>query len=158
MKKAVIILIIVTACLFVAISASAVTDYLWAYSSWVTSSAAKSAMDYTPPIKLSEEEMSIFRLGFACGYDTAKNIDESFSLPQTESNTVLTRTSIIYDDKNENSEVYIVNTETNKFHKPGCSAEKKILPEHRKEIHSSFNEVRQMGYSPCGICLKNGGN
>ena len=79
-------------------------------------------MDYTPPIKLSEEEMSIFRLGFACGYDTAKNTDESFSLPQTESNTVLTRTSITYDDKDENSEVYIVNTETNKFHKPGCSA------------------------------------
>ena len=37
------------------------------------------------------------------------------------------------------------------------SEEKKILPEHRKEIHASFEVVRQMGYSPCGICLKNGG-
>ncbi len=132
--------------------AGAVTDYLSAYSSWVSVEAAQSARDYTPPVTLSEKEMSIFQLGYACGYDSAKSLDELRLVLPEGLDALKTRADL---GTEEGLEVFIVNTETNKFHRVGCSAEKKILPEHRKEIVSTFEAVRDMGYSPCGICMKN---
>ena len=156
MKKRSVVILVLVAALVSAVGAYAATDYLWLYSSWVSSEAAQSALNFTAPVKLSDEELSIFRLGYACGYDTAKSMNGLAITPDSGSSEfVATRAIITYDNADEESaEVYIINTETNKFHTPGCYAEKKILPEHRKEIHASFEEVRQMGYSPCGICLR----
>ena len=158
MKKGKTALLILAVIAVMGASAYAATDYLWAYSSWVSAPAMQSALEYTPPVELSEEEMSIFRLGYACGYDSAKQLDSLISLPgDGGSGGVITRPGIPFASENEDEseEKYIVNTESNKFHKPGCSAEKQILPEHRREIFASFETMREMGYSPCGICLKN---
>lgn len=142
--------IVFLALLILVPAASAVSDYLTAYSSWVSVDAYLSAMDCTAPVELTPEEASIFRLGYACGYDSARAMYALYSLEGLD--VVQTRTAIEPED---GQDVYIVNTETGKFHKAGCSAEKKILPEHRREIVATFDEVCQMGYSPCGICLRN---
>ncbi|MBQ6960115.1 MAG: hypothetical protein IJP78_03945 [Clostridia bacterium] len=132
--------------------AGAVTDYLSSYSSWVSAEAAQSAREYTPPVALSDRELSIFRLGYACGYDSAKSVEELWSFLPDGLGVLQTRAAL---EPEEGQEVFIINTETNKFHRVGCSAEKKILPEHRKEIVATFESVCGLGYSPCGICLKN---
>lgn len=146
MKRFVIALL----CAVAVVSISyASTDYLWLYSSWFSSSAVNAALKVEPIINLNADADAIYRLGFAAGYDTAKNEDDITSLPDDGK---ILRTSLNTDQ--ENVETYIINTETNKFHIPGCSSEKAILPEHRKEVHGTIEEVRQMGYSPCGRCLK----
>lgn len=147
MKKLAAVLL---ALLILAPVAGAVSDYLAAYSSWVSVDAYLSAMDCTAPVELTPEEVSIFRLGYACGYDSARAMYALYSLDGLE--TAQTRAAI---EPEEGRETFIVNTETGKFHKAGCSVEKKILPEHRREIVATFEEVCQMGYSPCGLCLRN---
>ena len=134
------------------------TDYLWAYSSWVSPEAYTAAMQVTPAIKLDAEQQSIYRLGFAAGYDTAKGTSETINLPTEEVDfSTMVRSSIIDADTEDSEKAetnYIVNTKTGKFHEPGCSAEKKILPENRMEIKGTFNNLVDMGYSPCGICFR----
>ena len=149
MKRLVFVLL---ALLILAPAAYAVSDYLAAYSSWVSVDAYMSAKDSTAPVDLSPEQLSIFRLGYACGYDSARAVDTLWTLLPDVLDVLQTRAAI---EPEEGQAVYIVNTETGKFHKAGCSAEKKILPEHRRELVATFEEVCQLGYSPCGICLRN---
>ena len=149
-KRPAVILAVILAAMIPA--AGAVTDYFSIYSSWVSASAVQSAMNFTPPFDLPPDELSIFRLGYACGYDSAKNDDVFFALLSDDNaDLVQTRSALTVD---EGQEIYIVNTETNKFHRAGCSAEKKILPEHRKEIAATIEVILQMGYTPCGICMR----
>ena len=153
MKKVrITILIVFIAAL--SFSAKAANDYLWAYSTWFSSSAVNAAREATPVIEMTEEEADIYRLGFAAGYDTAQNTQEIIQLKDATLSDDVSRVFLASDDNAEQQETYIINTETNKFHIPGCRAEKQILPEHRKEVKGTFEEVRQMGYSPCGICFK----
>ena len=149
MKRFAVILLCLIALVPVA---SAVTDYLSAYSSWVSLDAFLSAKECSAPVELSPEELSIFRLGYACGYDSARVLDSFRAVLPDDLSAVQTRSGI---DPEEGQKVYIINTESGKFHVAGCSAERKILPEHRKEIVATFEAVCNLGYSPCGICLRN---
>ena len=47
---------------------------------------------------------------------------------------------------------YILNTNTHKFHKPGCSSVKDIKPQNRQEFEGTREEAIQEGYEPCGNC------
>ena len=49
---------------------------------------------------------------------------------------------------------YILNTNTMKYHLPGCSAAKKIADKNRAESGDSAAVLEEKGFSPCGICLK----
>ena len=48
---------------------------------------------------------------------------------------------------------YILNTNTMKYHLPGCSAADRISEKNRKETTESAESLRASGYSPCGICI-----
>lgn len=47
---------------------------------------------------------------------------------------------------------YVLNTNSMKFHDPGCRAAKSISPKNRKDFHGSRQELLNSGYDPCGIC------
>ena len=49
-------------------------------------------------------------------------------------------------------ETYILNTGTQKFHKPSCGSVESIRPENRKEYTGSREELLTEGYAPCGSC------
>lgn len=49
-------------------------------------------------------------------------------------------------------EKYILNTNSNTFHKTDCSAAKKISDENRKEINKNKDELVKDGFKACGIC------
>lgn len=60
-----------------------------------------------------------------------------------------------------NQYIFIINTETNKVHKPTCAKGQEVLPEHRFELtvtatseYEAAEYVRSQGYDPCGICMK----
>ena len=47
---------------------------------------------------------------------------------------------------------YILNTNTMKFHVPGCSSAAEMGPENKKEFKGTREELLEQGYSPCGRC------
>lgn len=49
-------------------------------------------------------------------------------------------------------EAYIVNTNTGKFHLPGCGSVQEMDPSNRLEFEGSREELISQGYEPCGRC------
>ena len=47
---------------------------------------------------------------------------------------------------------YVINTNTGKFHNPGCSSVKDIKPENRWDYTGTREYVVSQGFEPCGRC------
>ncbi|MBQ7821636.1 MAG: hypothetical protein IJ391_05080 [Clostridia bacterium] len=47
---------------------------------------------------------------------------------------------------------YVLNTNSEKFHEPGCSSVKKMKDENRSDFTGTREEAIAMGYDPCGNC------
>ena len=47
---------------------------------------------------------------------------------------------------------YVLNTNTHKFHVPGCRSANQIKASNRWDVEMTRDEVIAMGYSPCGNC------
>lgn len=47
---------------------------------------------------------------------------------------------------------YILNTNTHKFHYPGCSSVKQMAEKNKQSFTGTRDEVIAMGYDPCGRC------
>jgi len=47
---------------------------------------------------------------------------------------------------------YVLNTNTMKFHSPGCRDVKKIAPQNYSTYDGTKNDIINQGYSPCGHC------
>jgi len=48
--------------------------------------------------------------------------------------------------------VYVLNTNTMKFHKPGCSSVSDMSEKNRKDVTATRPDIISWGYSPCGRC------
>ncbi len=51
-------------------------------------------------------------------------------------------------------DVYILNTNSMKVHKPSCASAKKIAGRNRKESDDSLSQLKKQGYTPCANCMK----
>ncbi len=58
----------------------------------------------------------------------------------------------IHDPSNSTSRSYVLNTNTKKFHFPGCSSVNQMSAKNRKYIESTREDLIAQGYSPCGKC------
>ena len=47
---------------------------------------------------------------------------------------------------------YVLNTNTMKFHHPGCRATKNMKDYNRQDVEATRDDVISRGYAPCGIC------
>ena len=72
---------------------------------------------------------------------------------QTPDNESLSDTTDITEAPVKAGSVYILNTNTMKYHLPGCSAADKISEKNRKESTETAESLQASGYSPCGICI-----
>ena len=55
--------------------------------------------------------------------------------------------------KNENNDtIYILNTNTMKFHNEECSSVKDIKPQNKETFNGTKAWLMDNGYSPCGVC------
>ena len=78
-----------------------------------------------------------------------ENADTSFTETTTSSTTESTETTEI---SSETKIDYVLNTNSMKFHYPGCYAAKKISDKNRKEYHGTRTSLIEQGYDACGIC------
>lgn len=56
------------------------------------------------------------------------------------------------EESNSFSRVYIVNTNTGKFHYPSCSSVQDMSERNKLKVTVSRDELIKQGYSPCGNC------
>ena len=56
------------------------------------------------------------------------------------------------EDNQTAENLYILNNNTMKFHRPGCSSVQKISEKNYGESSLSRDELIAQGYSPCGNC------
>ncbi len=58
----------------------------------------------------------------------------------------------IYEEVEPEGTDYILNTNTKKFHYPGCSSVKQMKDKNKREYNGSRDDVISMGYDPCKKC------
>ena len=65
-----------------------------------------------------------------------------------------TSTSVQQEETQQSAETqtYVLNTNTHKFHKPGCYSVEKIKPENYAEFTGTREEAIAYGYDPCKNC------
>ena len=51
-----------------------------------------------------------------------------------------------------NTHTYVLNTNTRKFHVPGCKSVNKMKESNKQVVEMTRDDVVAMGYSPCGNC------
>lgn len=70
----------------------------------------------------------------------------------TSDGKTVTITHSHYTQNTQQSKSYILNTNTMKYHEPGCSSAEDIAPGNRKTYTGTAKELQDMGYTPCGRC------
>ena len=61
--------------------------------------------------------------------------------------------SIANEDSSEVNTTYIINKNSKKFHKSDCASIKDTKSHNKKETDKSYDELINMGYSPCKSCF-----
>lgn len=57
-----------------------------------------------------------------------------------------------YDNAEQTTSNFVLNTSTMKFHNPGCRDVKKIAPHNYSTYDGTRDDIINQGYSPCGHC------
>lgn len=60
--------------------------------------------------------------------------------------------SVMPDNRNEQSQTYILNKNTKKVHYPWCSSVDDMAEHNKQEFTGDINEIISQGYSPCKRC------
>ena len=50
------------------------------------------------------------------------------------------------------TESYVLNTNTHKFHRPGCASVAKMKDKNRQDVNATRDEIIGQGYDPCKNC------
>jgi len=94
--------------------------------------------------------------GIVIDYETGESMRDENYVPSAESYDKDFYDKDNYENSNnteddENGE-YVLNTNTNKFHKPTCSSVYDIADHNRKNSSESRKDIMKDGYSPCKRC------
>lgn len=79
----------------------------------------------------------------------SRESDEDSSVSDTSGETV---SALSEDSDNSEATTYVVNTNTKKFHKPGCSSVEDIAEYNRKDYTGSRDTLIEEGFEPCKRC------
>lgn len=77
----------------------------------------------------------------------ADNVQQEETQQPADTNVTQQETS-----QSEETQTYVLNTNTHKFHKPGCYSVEKIKPENYAEFTGTREEAIAYGYDPCKNC------
>jgi len=78
---------------------------------------------------------------------TSQNTNKTAVTTTTANTTTVTQTTTSYAKGS-----YVLNTNTMKCHKPGCSSVSTIKAKNRWDYSGTIAEIQSMGYSPCQRC------
>lgn len=89
-------------------------------------------------------------------YNVQPGVTIDYSSGESTSNETV-QEDVSEDEKSVSSDEkqacdYVLNTNSMKFHAPGCSAAERISDKNRKEVNEDRQVLIDQGYSPCKIC------
>ena len=96
--------------------------------------------------------------GVVIDYATGDNhLDENYDVDILDSTVEdidgpLVADSEMPDNRNEQSQTYILNKNTKKIHYPWCSSVDDMAEHNKQEFTGDINEIISQGYSPCKRC------
>ena len=92
--------------------------------------------------------------GININYADGSSSSENSGSTTTETQKPTTPPEDTSNDNNTNdvSTIYVLNTNTKKFHYPSCGSAKRIAEKNYAESNESRDELIDRGYSPCGNC------
>ncbi len=96
--------------------------------------------------------------GVVIDYATGDNhLDENYDVDILDSTVEyidgpLVADSEIPDNRNEQSQTYILNKNTKKIHYPWCSSVDDMAEHNKQEFTGDINELIEQGFSPCKRC------
>jgi DNA-entry nuclease len=90
-------------------------------------------------------------IDYATG-DSALAEDETTAADGTDTSDTVNVTGADTADVSETKEIYILNTNTHKFHLLECSSVQETKAANKQSITATRNEVIAQGYEPCGRC------
>ena len=79
-------------------------------------------------------------------------LDGTSKLKSDNSSEKTTKKEEEKPEKENSDTIYILNTNTMKFHNEGCSSAKDIKPKNKESFNGTRTWLIDNGYSPCGIC------
>lgn len=88
------------------------------------------------------------RIDYATG-DSELDDAQASGTQQNQTPVAGSMESVPTDDRET---VYILNTNTHKFHDPSCPSANKISEKNRQEFNGTRDDVLSMGYAPCHEC------
>lgn len=104
----------------------------------------------------TDEEGSI--VAFCDGTDIRWNVGNSGQLIPSDTasgipaGTAAAAQKDISPKASSEADSYVLNTNTGKFHRPGCASVAKMKAENRRDVTDTREELIQEGYEPCGQC------
>ena len=83
--------------------------------------------------------------------ETTTTTEETTTTTATTTTTT-TKATTTTTAKQAVKQLWILNTNTMKFHEPGCTSVGKIKPENYLEFKGTYQQCKDKGYDPCGVC------
>ena len=87
-----------------------------------------------------------FNINYATGDSSASGTNKTAEIEQT------TQAVTQAASQQTNTESYILNTNTKKFHRPSCSSVKQMKESNKKSSSESRDALIAAGYDPCKKC------
>jgi len=87
-----------------------------------------------------------FNINYATGDSSASGTNKTAETEQT------TQAVTQAASQQTNTESYILNTNTKKFHRPSCSSVKQMKESNKKSSSESRDALIAAGYDPCKKC------
>lgn len=82
----------------------------------------------------------------------AKNSSGNSGSSDSSSRQNSGNSSALSDSNSKHAQTYVLNTNTKKFHLPGCSSISSMKNSNKKTLKTTRKKLIQAGYSPCGNC------
>lgn len=130
---------ILAACTAAALDYNDYSDWMDSYSADIKAAAVKARIPYS----LSLDEQLAWHLGYAAGLAASSG---SSAAPAAAAGSSSGSSSVSVVDN------YVVNTNTDKFHKPTCDSVKTISLENKYVYSGSRDLLISLGFKPCKNC------
>lgn len=90
--------------------------------------------------------------GVIIDYATGENALSQYAMTMPDQSYLAFEDTEIPDEFFQEVQLYVLNTNRKRFHKPECSSVKDIKPENYQDYAGTREELIEMGYTPCGSC------
>ena len=127
-------------------------DYTDGGSQEAADPAEEIAAAETEAVRMGEHGTEVYALSNGGSYSGSEAGQSSSDTGSGSDSQALQGTDSSAESTDSNAQTYILNTNTKKFHLPGCKSVAQMAEHNKKEVTETRDQLLAEGYSPCGNC------